>query len=61
MKNNQTQIQWLQNEIKKDHEELEKEKLDFVNELKKLKKEDILPKPKKQSKWEKIKKILKNF
>jgi hypothetical protein len=61
MKNKQTQIQWLQNEIKKDGEELEKEKLNFVNELKKLKKEDIIPKPQKQSTWEKIKKILNNF
>lgn len=61
MKNKQTQIQWLQNEIKKDQEELEKEKLDFVNELKKMKKQDIIPKPQKESTWRKIKKILKTF
>lgn len=61
MKNKQTQIQWLQNEIKKDQEELEKEKLDFVNELKKMKKQDIIPKPQKESTWQKIKKILKTF
>lgn len=61
MKNKQTQIQWLQNEFKKDHEELEKEKIDFVKELKKMKKEDIIPKKQKKSTWEKIKIILKNF
>ena len=30
MKNKETQIQWLQNELKKDQEDLEKEKLKFI-------------------------------
>ena len=41
MKNKETQIQWLQNEVKKDQEDLEKEKLDFINQIKKYKKDFI--------------------
>ena len=59
MKNKSTQLDWLQKEILKDSLELEKEKSDFINELKKYKKEDILPKPpKKLTIWQRIKKVL---
>jgi hypothetical protein len=59
MKNQSTQIKWLEKEITKDQVELDKEKKDFINEIKKLKKEDILPKKtKKITLWQRIKKVL---
>jgi hypothetical protein len=45
--------------MNKDKIELEKEKSDLINELKKYKKEDILPKPPKRiTLWQRIKKVL---
>jgi hypothetical protein len=59
MKNQSTQIKWLEKEITKDQVELEREKKDFINEIKKLKKEDILPKKiEKITLWQRIKKVL---
>jgi hypothetical protein len=59
MKNQSTQIKWLEKEITKDQVELDKEKKDFINEIKKLKKEDILPKKtEKITLWQRIKKVL---
>jgi hypothetical protein len=61
MKNKETQIQWLQNEIKKDQEDLEKEKNYFIQHIKNLKKDDVV-KPKTEIKkltlWQKIKTVL---
>jgi hypothetical protein len=49
----------LVNEIKKDEEQTNLEKLNLIKEIKKIKKEDILPqKPKKLTIWERIKKVL---
>lgn len=59
MKNKETKIQWLQNEIKKDVTDLEKEKLKFINEIKKVNKQDLIPKPKKITLWQRIKMALK--
>jgi hypothetical protein len=62
MKNQkQTQIEWLQNETKKDQVELEKEKLDFISFIKNYHKEQVIPKPKKYSLWQRIKMVLKQF
>lgn len=58
MKNNETKIQWLQNEIKKDEEDLEREKIYFINEIKKFNKQDLIPKPKKITLWQRIKTAL---
>jgi hypothetical protein len=59
MKNKSTQKEWLVNEIKKDEEQTNLEKLNLIKEIKKIKKEDILPqKPKKLTIWERIKKVL---
>ncbi len=58
MNNKQTQIEWLQNETKKDKVELEKEKLDFISYIKNHKREELLPKPKKISLWQRIKTVL---
>jgi hypothetical protein len=52
------QIEWLKNEIEKDTIELEKEKLQFINQIKNFKKDEIVEKPKKLSLWQKIKLVL---
>jgi hypothetical protein len=52
-------LEWLQNEITKDSISLNKEKEEFINSIKKYKKEDILPeKPKKLTIWQRIMKAL---
>jgi hypothetical protein len=49
----------LKNEINKDESWISKEKQNFINEIKKYKKEDILPeKPKKLTLWQRLKKVL---
>jgi hypothetical protein len=51
---------WLQNEVKKDQESLEREKKDFIQQIKKIKKEELLPvKKEKLSLWQRIKTVLK--
>lgn len=51
---------WYNNEIEKDKVELESEKLQFITEIKKIKKEDIFfKKPEeKLSLWNRLKKTL---
>jgi hypothetical protein len=51
MKKSSKQLQWFQNEITKDKKELESEKLKFIQQIKKTKKEEIVPKKKKVSIW----------
>lgn len=59
MKNKETQMKWLQNEIKKDQEALEREKLEFISQIKNFNKDTIVPdKPKKLTLWQRIKMIL---
>lgn len=61
MKKKSDQLKWLETQIKKDNQELENEKLNLIRNIKKLKKEDILPKvetPKKLTLWQKIKRVL---
>lgn len=59
MKNPSEQLNWLKNQMNKDKQELDYEKLKFIQEIKKTKKEEILPQPKKKlSLWERIKKVL---
>lgn len=59
MKNKSTQKEWLEKEIIKDEIQINREKLEFIKEIKKYKKEDILPqKPKKLTIWQRIKKVL---
>lgn len=38
--------------------DVEKEKQEFINQLKGLKKEDIIPKPEKYTLWKRIKKTI---
>lgn len=49
---------WLQNESEKDKNALDVEKNNLIQEIKKLKKEDLLPKEEKLSIWQRIKKTL---
>jgi hypothetical protein len=49
---------WSQNETEKDKLNLENEKNNFIEEIKKLKKEDLLPKEEKLNIWQRIKKTL---
>lgn len=59
MKNKSTQKEWLEKEILKDETQTNLEKLELIKEIKKYKKEDILPqKPKKLTIWQRIKKVL---
>jgi hypothetical protein len=52
-------MKWLQNEIKKDQEALEREKLEFINQIKNFNKDIVVPdKPKKLTLWQRIKMIL---
>ena len=51
-------LQWLKNEIQRDEKEILKDKDRFIEEIKKLKKENLVkPKPKLTT-WKKIMKIL---
>ena len=57
----QSQLEWLKREMLKDEVELKKEKSDLINEIKKFKKEEIIPKkPKPLTLWQRIKKVLIN-
>lgn len=60
MKKTSTQLEWLQKEIRKDQITLDKSKMDLINEIKKNKKEEIIPKKEiiKLSLWKRIKKVL---
>lgn len=56
----ENQMEWLQNEVKKDQKSLEKEKLTFIQQIKNLKKEELQPiKKEKISLWKRIKTVLK--
>jgi hypothetical protein len=62
MKKSSKALEWFQNELTKDKIELDKGKSDLINQIKKLKKEEIIPKipetPKQLSLWKRIKKVL---
>jgi hypothetical protein len=60
MKNKSEQIKWLTKEVNRDNIELENEKKKFLDEIKKFKKEEMFPKPKKLTLWQRIKKVLMN-
>jgi len=48
----------LNKEIKKDEMDLSKEREDFIQELKKIKKEDLFPIQKKISIWSRLRKVM---
>jgi hypothetical protein len=51
-------LNWLNKEKKKDQIQLDKEKETLINEIKGLSKEELFPKNKKKTLWQKIKIIL---
>jgi hypothetical protein len=59
MKSDSKLINWLEKEKLKDQVEINLKKNELINSIKKLNKEDILPKPKKSlTIWQKLKKVL---
>lgn len=53
------QLKWLEKEVKKDQIEVDREKENFIKQIKNMKKDEILPvKPKKITLWQRIKKVL---
>ena len=52
--------QWLNNEIEKDRVSLDNDKKNFINQIKMIKKEEIIQQKKevKLTLWQKIKKVL---
>lgn len=60
MNKQKNQMEWLLNEIKKDEKILKKETLNFINQIKTVKKEEIVPtKKEKISLWQRVKTVLK--
>jgi hypothetical protein len=58
---NQSNLKWYQSELNKDKKDLDNQKLKLINEIKKFKKEEIVPQPpKKLNLWERIIKVLTN-
>lgn len=59
MTDKEKNLQWLKNEIEFDEREINREKMEFISQIKKLKKEDIIPtKEEKISLWQRVKKVL---
>lgn len=56
MNRSEKMLTWLEKEKEKDKIELERSKLKLINEIKKEK--DILPKPKKLTLWQRVRKVL---
>ena len=55
----ETQIEWLNNDLEKDKIEVERNKSKFINQIKQLKKEDIIKvNVEKMTLWKRIKKVL---
>ena len=51
-------IEWLKNEILLDQQQLEREKKQFIQQIKNFKREEILPKEEKQTLWKRFKKVI---
>ena len=59
MTDKEKNLQWLKNEVEFDERELNREKMQFISQIKKLKKEEIIPtKEEKISLWQRMKKVL---
>lgn len=59
MTDKEKNLQWLKNEIESDERELERQKYEFISQIKKIKKEEIIPlKNEKISLWQRVKKVL---
>jgi hypothetical protein len=56
----QQQLDWLEKEKKQDELILNKEKIQLINQIKKVKKDEIFPIKPKLTLWQRIKKVLMN-
>jgi len=54
------EIDWLKNEVEKDKLELEREKMNLINSIKKIDKKEVIQPKQKLTLWKKIKKVLLN-
>jgi hypothetical protein len=52
------EVEWLKNEVEKDRIELDREKKEMIEQIKNYKKEEIVPKQKNYTLWERIKKVM---
>lgn len=57
-KNLQKGLEWLNKEVKKDELELSKERENFIQEIKKIKRDDLFPKPEKISIWTRLRRVM---
>lgn len=55
------EIDWLKNEVEKDRVELEKEKKEFIESIKGIKKEEIVKPEEELTLWKRIKKVLTGY
>lgn len=55
------EIDWLKNEVEKDRIELEKEKKEFIESIKGIKKEEIVKPEEELTLWKRIKKVLMGY
>lgn len=53
--NSQKMLNWLESEKNKDKLEIEQSKQKYIKEIKGIKKEEMFPKPKKLTLWQRIK------
>lgn len=51
-------LEWLNKEVKKDELELLKERENFIQEIKKIKRDDLFPKPEKISIWTRLRRVM---
>lgn len=51
-------VEWYESELRKDAIQLSKEKKKMIEELKSIKKEEIIKQPEKLTLWKRIKKVL---
>ena len=51
-------IEWLKNEVLMDQQQLDREKTQFIQQIKNFKKEELLPKKEKQTLWKRLKKVI---
>jgi hypothetical protein len=51
-------IEWLKNEILMDQQQLDREKTQFIQQIKNFKREELLPKKEKLTLWKRLKKVI---
>lgn len=54
----QKELEWLNKEVKKDQVELLRERENFIQEIKNIKREELFSKPKKLSLWTRLRRVM---